>query len=161
MPTNKQQAMGSGYQIVESEVMCVLTRFRLKSAWALPKFLYLFYKVRSAATTDNGLLKACMLIEDLRTLYSLSFWANERAILRFNTNCRNHISAANFSFQHLRIDTDGPHLWSAQFRLHALSPNNLRWDGMPINTDFKSRSLARTLHASRDVGRENTSCTGK
>jgi hypothetical protein len=124
-------------------VMCVLTRFHLRSIWSTLQFIYWFYKVRSSARSDEGLLWAGMLFGDTRTCYSLSIWKDERAILRFNTNAKDHITAANGSFQHLRLDSEGVHLWSGQFRLHALSPHNLRWEGMPIDSAFREQNATR------------------
>ena len=127
---HEREANGTGYDEIESSISCVLTRFHLRSAWSLPGFYITYRAVRRQARTSGGLLATVFLIENLHTCYTLSFWSDPDAILRFNGEVRAHVSAANWSFQHIRFAATRPELWSAQLRLSAISPWNLNWPAL-------------------------------
>jgi hypothetical protein len=72
------------------------------------------------------------LIENLRTCYTLSLWEDEFAIVDFG-DVRAHVDAANAAFGHTyRLDLNRPEIWSAQFRLWAISAHNLNWEGFEL-----------------------------
>jgi hypothetical protein len=123
---------GTGYTAVETQVSCVLTRFRVRSPWSLFRFHRAFRRIRAQAQGVPGLLQSVVLVENVHTCYTLSLWADMHAILAFNTKVHAHVSAANWSFGRLEARPDGPELWSAEFRLRAVSPHNLRWDALDI-----------------------------
>jgi hypothetical protein len=130
--SERHEATETGYQSVHTPVSCLLTRFQVKSVWSLIR-LYLWYRrVRHEARTVSGLLKTVFLVENLRTCYTLSIWESGKAILEFNTKILTHVDAANSSFRELTLDGGRPQLWSAQFRLSAVSPHNLRWNGLDL-----------------------------
>lgn len=126
------RGIGTGYQVIDTDVVCVLTRFHVRSLRALLRCYLRFRTVRSASRGIPGLIASLFLIENLRTCYTLSLWKNESAILEFNTKVVSHIRAANSCFADLVEGTAGPELWSAQFRLDAVS-NNLRWSGVEVS----------------------------
>lgn len=122
---------------VDASVVCVITRFGLRS----PRFLlptYLDYRrvVRQAkATRTPGLLRSAFVIENLRTCYSISFWEDSAAIPWFGTNVPLHVTAANRVFGRVAFcRTRGPEIWSAKWQLASVS-NNLNWE------DFDLRAL--------------------
>lgn len=123
MDVPEHEAEGTGYARVDTSVSCLLTRFKLRSAWSLVRFYRTFRRVRRDADTVPGLITSLFLVEDLRTCYTLSLWATPSSIRQFNTDTRAHIRAANKSFKDLEFGPDGPELWSAQFRLSAVSPH--------------------------------------
>lgn len=125
---------GTGYHIVDTRVCCVLTRFEVISFWGLCRFFLMFRSIQRESKAASGLLRSTFLIENLRTCYSFSLWKNEKSILEFNTVVHEHINAANSSFRYLRRIDGKPQLWSAQFTLTAVSPHNLRWDGLDISS---------------------------
>lgn len=125
---------GAGFARMDSTVSCVLTRFRLRSFWSLIPFYLHFRRVRRAARDIRGLLKATFLIEDLRTCYTLSLWTDEWAIVDFGS-VRAHVDAANSAFgPTYRKDLKIAEIWSAQFRLWAVSCHNLNWEGLELKT---------------------------
>ena len=69
----QHEADATGYERVESTISCVLTRFQLRSAWALPGFYRSYRAIRQQAREHGGLLATVFLIENLRTCYTLSF----------------------------------------------------------------------------------------
>jgi len=127
---------GAGFARMDSTISCVLTRFRLRSCWSLIGFYLTFRRVRRAAGDVGGLLKAIFLVEDLHTCYTLSLWTDDRAIVDFG-RVRAHIDAANSAFgPAYRKDLNRPEIWSAQFRLWAVSCHNLNWEGVDLRTEL-------------------------
>jgi hypothetical protein len=123
---------GATFARVDTTVSCVLTRFRLRSAWSLVPFYFAFRRVRRESRKIAGLLQALFLIEDLRTCYTLSLWKNDCAIVDFG-RVRTHIDAANSAFgPTYHRDLQRPEIWSAQFRLWAVSCHNMNWEGFDL-----------------------------
>ena len=126
-----------GQHAVDVPIMCVLTRFRLRSPFQLlPTYLDYRRVVRDAARAGTpGLLRSAFLIEDLTTCYSLSIWASHDAIPHFGTKVIRHVEVGRRIFGRLSFRKDhGPEIWSTKWRLAYVS-NNLNWD------DFDLRSL--------------------
>jgi hypothetical protein len=122
-----------GDHLVDSTVVCVLTRFRLRRPWHLVQ-TYLGYRRmmrKMARAAPDGFLKASFLVEGPTTCYSLSLWADERAIAMFSTTIPEHVPAANRVFGRLRFLDDGPEIWSTKWHLSRVS-NNLRWSGFDM-----------------------------
>ena len=125
---------GASFARVDTTLSCVLTRFQLRSYWSLISFYLAFRRVRRAAQDVGGLLKAVFLIEDLRTCYTLSLWKDDWAIVDFG-RVRAHVNAANSAFgPTYRQDLKRAEIWSAQFRLWAVSCHNLNWEGLDLQT---------------------------
>lgn len=123
---------GAGFARVDTTVSCVLTRFRLRSSWSLIPFYFAFRRVRKAAGSVGGLLKAVFLIEDTHTCYTLSLWSGDDAIVDFG-RLRAHVDAANSAFRPTyRQGLRRAEIWSAQFRLWAISCHNLNWEGVDL-----------------------------
>ena len=125
-------SIGTGYERVESDVTCVMTRFEVRSTWALLRFYWLFRQVRAGSRGIPGLLASLFLIENRRTCYTLSLWRDDAAILQFNNHVVAHVHAANSCFRHLAKVDQRPRLWSAQFKLFAVSSTNLQWQGVDV-----------------------------
>jgi hypothetical protein len=121
---------GTGYRDVDSSVTAVLTRFELRSKWALVRFFYLFRRVKKQSRTIEGLIASLFIVENWHTCYTLSLWSDETAILKFNGGVSDHILAANVCFRDLRASEVGVNLWSAQLQLCAVSPHNFTWPGV-------------------------------
>jgi hypothetical protein len=119
---------GAGFARMDTTVSCVLTRFRLKSPLALIPFYLAFLRVRRGARHIGGLMQAVFLFEDLRTCYTLSLWKDDWSIVEFG-DVHAHIDAANSAFgPTYRKDLKRVEIWSAQFRLWAVSCHNLNWE---------------------------------
>jgi hypothetical protein len=91
-------------------------------------------------------LQALFLIENLHTCYTLSLWANDCAIVDFG-QVRAHITAANSAFRPTyRQDLQRAEIWSAQFRLWAVSSHNLNWEEFDLRpilgAQWEKRELA-------------------
>lgn len=124
---------GAGCARVDTKVSCVLTRFRLRSPWSLIPFYLAFRRVRREARDAKGLLQALFLVEGLRICYTLSLWTDDWAIVEFNTRVRSHVGVANSAFgPTYRKDLRRAEIWSAQFRLWAISCHNLNWEGLNL-----------------------------
>ncbi len=119
----------------ESSVVCILTRFGLRSPrHLLPTYLEYRRVIEEArATRTPGLLRAAFLIENPRVCYSLSIWAGMEAIPHFGTNVLRHVEAGNRIFGRLTFDPErGPELWSTKWRLIGVSEHNLNWPGLDL-----------------------------
>ena len=143
---------GTGYTPVQTTTSCVLTRFRLRSALSLFRLYRAYRRVKQESQGLSGLVVSAFLIEDLRTCYTLSIWRDANAILLFNSKVRAHVDAANRSFHEVEVDASGPQMWSAQFQLCAVSPHNLRWDGIdtvaePVDVEVDLRADNRGTKA--------------
>ena len=149
---------GTGYKEVDSSVVCVLTRFRLRSVRSVFKFFQFYRLVKSQTKRVPGLITSTFLVEDMHTCYTLSLWRDADSILQFNSLVHGHIEAANSCFKHLQISNGRPQLWSAQFDLSAVSPFNLYWEGVeaselgvpPVATEattFEDTALAPSENA--------------
>lgn len=136
------EASGTGYDRVDTTVSCLLTRFRVRSVWSLLRCYRSFRRVRSESRDIPGLLASAFLVENPHTCYTLSLWSDAGAIREFNTKVRAHIAAANASVRDIEFRSGGPQLWSAQFRLSAVSPYNLRWDRLDLGARINGRSAA-------------------
>jgi hypothetical protein len=124
---------GAGFARVETIISCVLTRFRLRSVWSLIPFYCSFRRVRKTSREIGGLLQAVFLVENPHTCYTLSLWRNDNAIVNFGTRVHEHIRAANSAFAPTyNWDMRRPEIWSAQFRLWAVSSCNLNWEGLDM-----------------------------
>ena len=133
MATELKQA---GDHAVDVPILCVLTRFALRSPlYLLPTYLDYRRVVRQArATQTPGLLRASFLVENLTTCYSLSLWSGHEAIAHFGTNVPYHVSAARRVFGRLSFaEGRGPELWSTKLRLASVS-NNLNWEDFDLRT---------------------------
>jgi hypothetical protein len=131
---------GASFARVNTTVSCVLTRFRLRSAWSLIPFYLAFRRVRRDARDVAGLLQAAFLIEDMHTCYTMSLWNDDCAIVDFG-GVRAHIFAANSAFgRTYREDLNRAEIWSAQFRLWAVSCHNLNWEGLDLQTVLADQS---------------------
>jgi hypothetical protein len=143
-PDHESEA--TGYERVDTNVSCMLTRFHLRSALSLIHFYRSYRRVRAESRRIPGLLKTVFLIENARTCYTLSIWANSDAIYDFNGQVNSHVDAANSSIRHLKRGATGVELWSAQFRLSAISEFNLRWDTFDIRPHVTPTSPTRHSH---------------
>jgi hypothetical protein len=125
---------GAAFARVDTTISCVLTRFHLRSSWLLIPFYLAFRRVRKEARQVAGLLQAVFLIENRRTCYTLSLWKDDQAIVHFGS-VRSHIQAANSVFASGSCNGQhGPEIWSAQFRMWAVSCHNLNWEGFDLRT---------------------------
>lgn len=130
---------------VDLPVLCVLTRFRVRSPLHLV-LSYLDYRrvARDAASTP-GLLRTAFLVEDPRTWYSLSIWRDRDRIPEFGTRVLSHVLAAHRVFGRFSMDErHRPELWSAKWRLESVS-NNLSWGDF----DLRSMIVAASRHRAR------------
>jgi len=126
---------GAGFARVDTTVSCVLTRFELRSGWSLLPFYLGFRRVRKEAKSVRGLLQSILLIENLRTCYTMSFWKDDTAIVDFATRIRSHIEEANSSFSYVtKNEKARPEIWSAQLRVWGVSCHNLSWRGFDLRS---------------------------
>jgi AhpC/TSA family len=123
---------GAGFARVDTPISCVLSRFHLHSPLSLIPFYLAFRRVRRAAHDIAGLMEAVFLVEGPRTCYTLSLWKDDWSIVDFG-RIRAHIDAANSAFDATyRTDAKRAEIWSAQFRLWAVSCHNLSWESVDL-----------------------------
>ncbi|HYO12037.1 MAG TPA: hypothetical protein VE685_02460 [Thermoanaerobaculia bacterium] len=135
----------AGFERVESPATCVLTRFQVRSVWDLLRFYRAFRRIRRDAEKIQGLLYSGFFIENLRTCYSFSLWADEAAILEFGTVVQSHVHAARHAFgATFRKDLGRPEIWSTQWKLAAAS-NNLNWEGVDLRPLISSLAVGHEL----------------
>jgi hypothetical protein len=94
-----------------------------------------YWRIRKEANDVEGLITSLIAIENWRTFFTISFWTRPTAVLQFNSKVFTHIVAANSSFRYLERGKGGAELWSAEFRLNAVS-QNFRWAGVNIEKQF-------------------------
>lgn len=126
---------------VDGPMVCVITRFGLRGIWQLWATYWDYRRVvrQAHATHTPGLLRSAFLIENLRTCYTLSIWADPGDIPHFGANVPEHVMAGNRCFGRLAFHPGrGPELWSTKWRLASVS-NNLNWE------DFDLRALIRSV----------------
>jgi hypothetical protein len=139
---------------MDTTVSCVMTRFQLRSVRSLIPFYLHFRKVRRASMKVDGLLKALFLIENLHTCYTMSLWKNDCAIVEFG-GVYPHVAAANSAFGPTwRNDLKRAEIWSAQFRLWAVSAHNLNWEGLDLQTVLADQWHKRAAVASGELQEE-------
>jgi len=124
---------GAGYERVDSDVTCVITRFELRSVLDLLRLHRLYRRVRrDALRLCPGLLHAGFLVEDLRTFYSFTLWTGDAALLEFGTVVDSHVRVAGRGLRAtFRPDVQRPEIWSTQWKLAAVS-ENLNWEGVDV-----------------------------
>lgn len=115
----------------ESDVLCVLTRFRLKSSLFLLPCYFDFVRTRRSAGTVSGLLRSAFLLESPRVFFTLSLWANQNALDEFNL-IQTHVTVARRSMRRVYdIRKKRVEIWSVQMRIQRPSLN-LNWgDNVP------------------------------
>ncbi len=134
LPSLRERLQQPGHHPVAVPIICVMTRFGLRSARHLiPTYLEYRRIMREVAQTRTpGLLRSAFLIEPPRTCFSLSIWAGEDAIPHFGTNVISHVDAGNAVFGRLAFAEDGgPEIWSTRWQLTSVS-NNLNWEGLDL-----------------------------
>lgn len=127
---NSIDVSAMGFDAVSSEVSCVITRFEVRSCWSLFRFLYEYSRVKRDSKQISGLIVTLFSMENLRTYYTISVWADSLAIGDFNTRVLSHITAARYSIKALRYDSDGARLWSGRFLLVGRSHHNINWTAL-------------------------------
>jgi hypothetical protein len=137
---------GAAFARVDTTISCVLTRFHLRSSWSLIPFYLAFRRVRREALAIAGLLQASFLIENRRTCYTLSLWKDDYSIVDFGM-VHSHIRAANSVFS--GAYGQRPEIWSAQFRMWAVSCHNLNWEGLDWKMHLADQ-WARREHVARN-----------
>lgn len=126
-PTESRQRRGvsPGFRQVTSDMLCVLTRTRLKHCWHLiPAYIHFRRIARQCRRHVPGLLRFAFTVESLWTFYTISIWRSEDAIPLFG-NIPDHVVAARWTFQHAR------EIWSAEWSISGLSPRT-RWNGQDL-----------------------------
>ncbi|HEX6032988.1 MAG TPA: hypothetical protein VFY83_01095 [Anaerolineales bacterium] len=131
---------GAAFARVDTTISCVLSRFHLRSSWSLIPFYLAFRRVRREAREVAGLLQAAFLIENRRTCYTLSLWKDDYSIVDFG-KVRSHIDAANCVLA--GVYGQRAEIWSAQFRMWAVSCHNLNWEGLDLRTHLADQWTRR------------------
>lgn len=126
------QDYGTGFDVIQSTVSCVITRFKMKSVWGLIGCYLHYRRIRKAAAADPGLLASIFAVGDRHICFTISLWSDDAAILRFSTRSHRHVSAGNWLAGRLATEDGVPELWSAKFGLTATSETNLRWRGVDV-----------------------------
>ena len=127
--TANESFLGTGYVGVSTQVSCVITRFEVRSFWALVAMFWHYRQIVRETRALPGLLQSRFLVDGLRSFLTLSIWKDDTAILNFNLGPA-HIRAANRVLQEIRVHQQKAVLWSAQFRLVGISDHNMQWPGM-------------------------------
>ena len=130
-----------GEHPVDAPIICVITRFGLRSArYLLPTYVDYRRVVKQAAYTQTpGLLRSAFLIENPTTCYSMSIWSSRNAIPHFGTNVPDHVEAARRVFGRVPLHKHGPEIWSTKWRLVAVS-NNLNWKDFDLRASILGTS---------------------
>lgn len=125
----------AGDHPVDVPIVCVVTRFGLRSPrYLLPMYLD-FRSIRRDANSVPGLLQSAFLIENPNTCYTFSLWRSWDAIPNFGTRVPAHVDVARKAFfRSINERERRPEIWSTKWRLMSVS-NNLNW------SDFDLRQI--------------------
>lgn len=138
-----ERSVGTGYQLVETTIVCVITRFKFRSIFGLLWAVYAFRQVKRDSKGTDGLLSTQFGIESWRACTVFSLWETPEHIGFFNSRGQ-HIRVANVTFRLLESLRSRVHLWSAEFSLRAVSPSNLTWEGVDIRPHVRLRQKQNT-----------------
>lgn len=118
------KAPGTHYRQIESDAICIATRFVLRSAWMLPFAWWAARKVTKATRRNvPGLIDALFLIEGPRVFHSVSIWQDAAALRQFNMQ-QIHVDAANMATAWIRrAPGERPEMCTLQWGLVAISDN--------------------------------------
>src|SRR5690348_6519924 len=106
-----------GDHVVDSGVVCAITRFGFRHPWSLLVAYTWHRRLRLRARTVPGYLRSAFLIEDPWTAYSLSIWRRASDIAEFNVASPQHIDVARKAFGWVRKDHGRPEVWSTKWTL--------------------------------------------
>lgn len=135
---------------VDSSIVCVLTRFGLRSPrHLLPSYRDYRRVVEAASDSETpGLLQSCFLVDSTTSFCSFSIWSSVSVIPQFGTNVAAHVQAGNGVFPRLIVDRErGAELWSTKWRLMSVS-NNLNWSDFDLRhvlTDMNAQPIERLV----------------
>jgi hypothetical protein len=101
----------------------VTTRFRLKHSWALISRYLTYRRMQRDLTRSPGLRRYALLLQSPLACCTLSIWESKAALGTF-TNVPRHVNAVRRA-KHLFRD-----VWSAYWRLDAISEDASRWEGL-------------------------------
>lgn len=117
----------SGYRAVSSNMLCVITRVRLKHWWFLLPSYWRFRQIQRRALSVSGLLRSVFCVESPRTFYTISLWRNENAIPRFG-NIHEHVATVRWTFR------SAHEIWSSEWQLSGCSPR-MTWNEEDLMPD--------------------------
>jgi hypothetical protein len=106
-----------GDNLVDVPILCIITRFQLRSVrYLLPTYIgYLKVIKQTKLTGNSGLLRSAFLIENLRICYSFSIWSIWEDIPCFGSKVTKHVEAARKVFDNTFFRSDrGPEIWSTK-----------------------------------------------
>jgi hypothetical protein len=104
-------------------MVCVTTRFRLRHPWDLARMYFAYLRMRQELRTAPGLLRHAFLIQSPVSCLTMSVWESEEAHMKFSSGAT-HVAAVRLA---MRLCPD---IWSAYWRLDALSRSANRWQGI-------------------------------
>jgi hypothetical protein len=113
----------SGYPRVSSDMLCILTRMRMRRWWQLVPAYCHYRRIKSRSLRSPGLLRFAFAVELPRTIYTNSLWANEEAIPRWAIH--EHVAAVHWAFR------QADEIWSTEWRLSGLS-SRACWNGQDV-----------------------------
>ena len=125
-------------------MICVTTRFHLRHTWNLVPMYLAFRRVRRDLNANPvpGLLRYAFLVENPMVCCTFSVWESEEGLLGLG-NVVSHVQATRLA---KRLCS---HVWSAYWRLDAISKHAKDWPG---NKDWPKDSVpgltarARSMH---------------
>lgn len=129
---NEAKAVGTRFPLANKPLACVITRFRLRTALALPLFYIVYRKVRRVARERvPGLITSAFLVENPRVCYTLSLWHSDDAISDFNRLIV-HVKAGNWCMRYV-YDSRKRKAGLCTFHLRLLAHgSNVYWEGIDL-----------------------------
>jgi len=139
-----------GHEIIDAQVMCVITRIGLRSIWAMPWMWRAFIRVKRDALRIPELKRVAFLLEGPRSFFILSVWSDEAGLVTFGTQVSLHLAAVRQAFASASRHQGRPEVWSTQWSIHAAS-NNTQWNASD-NWSSLLRRPSATPNSAADVG---------
>lgn len=132
-----------GHELVDAPLICVVTRIRLRSVWAMPWMLRAFVRVKRDARRIPELKRVGFLLEGPRSFFILSVWSDEAGLITFGTHVGSHLSAVRQAFAKASRNGPLPEVWSTQWSIYAAS-NNTQWGADNWSSLLRRRHAERT-----------------
>lgn len=123
-----------GYTPVSTEMLCILTRMRLRHWWLLLPSYIRYYRIRRRSRQEFGLLRIAFAVESPHTFYTISLWRDESVVPVWNVP--EHVDAVHWTFK------NAEEICSTEWRLSGISPRRC-WGGRELFPDDPAARAAR------------------
>jgi hypothetical protein len=121
-------------------MLCLITRLRVRKRLTFLWVLVEFVRIRRAARNVPGLIDSGIAVKPRRTVYLVSLWENEKAILDFNRMVPRHTLMVRW------MGRQGAEVWSGYFVFSSATEGSRPWWPMPSHVPPGQRVQTKTAN---------------